>query len=137
MSERTASNPQAHPRANASAWAKTVRDLSRTIAGWVEKEGWLVSAQDAERAEDRVGSYRVPVLRIKTPDGILLVEPIARDVVDAEGRVDLYAWPSLRRMVLIRRDGRWGLRTDSGVDWPRKWGRAAFLDLARQLTSLR
>lgn len=51
----------------------------------------------------------------------------------ADGRVDIYAFPSMTRMLLARVDGRWVLKTDAGVPWPCKWGPAAFDELVGAL----
>ena len=70
----------------------------------------------------------MPVLTIHAPQGRLILEPIARGIVGAQGRVDLYAWPSLFKVLLLHkprgkdRPLEWVVRTESGLDWPQPWG---------------
>jgi len=90
-----------------------------------------VERAEKELAEEIVGgAYRVPVVTIHALQGRLILEPIARGTMGAQGRVDLYAWPSLFRVMLLRRDGGWVARTESGIDWPQAWDRETFLTLA-------
>jgi hypothetical protein len=78
--------------------------------------------------------YSLPVLVIDRPEGRLIVEPRARVILGAEGRVDFYAWPTLTRVMLLRRGkGQWVVRTDSGINWPEPWNQAAFEHLGRSL----
>ena len=115
-------------------WLACIDKLLRQIESWVQDEGWEAAREDREITEELVGTYAAPVLKLRAPNGLLYVEPVARDVVGADGRIDVYAWPSLHRLLLIRQEGRWSVKTDSGVDWPEKWGRKAFLKLAESLT---
>jgi len=70
------------------------------------------------------------------------LEPIARGTVGAQGRVDLYAWPSLFRVMLLHkprgkdRPLEWVVRTESGLDWPQAWSRETFLTLADGLLNV-
>ena len=81
-------------------------------------------------------AYRVPVVTIHAPQGRLILEPIARGTLGAQGRVDLHAWPSLFRVMLLHRPRgkdrplEWVVRTESGLDWPQLWNRETFLTLA-------
>ena len=85
------------------------------------------------RVEKSLGEYGTQRLLIHAQPGDLVVEPVARYVPGAEGRVDFYAWPSHNRVRLLRRPEGWVVRTDSGIDWPHPWNRETFLDLARRL----
>jgi hypothetical protein len=58
---------------------------------------------------------------------------VARDVVAGDGLVDVYAWPTLRRMLLVRLGDRWELRTDSGVPWPHGWSESTFREIVPAL----
>src|SRR6266511_3831152 len=96
---------QAHLR---DEWLRVVEGLGHQVRGWAEKKGWTVTEEPREVNEERLGVYRAPVLQIDTPHGQVILEPIARDVAGAEGRVDLYAWPTHFRVKLLRKaDGIW------------------------------
>lgn len=114
-------------------WLEDVRRLLDEIQSWCEAERWLVHRQAKKIRERKFGEYEVDALTVKGPQGHLCVDPVARFVMGAKGRVDLYAWPSLHRFMLVREDGAWIIRTDSGVKWPTTWGRDTFLNLANEL----
>lgn len=122
-------------------WEHTTVLLADDVQTWASQEaaarGWRVEREEQERAEDVVGgAYRVPVVTIHAPQGRLILEPIARGTLGAQGRVDLHAWPSLFRVMLLHRPRgkdrplEWVVRTESGLDWPQLWNRETFLTLA-------
>lgn len=86
------------------AWIRDVSALAQQVAGWSEKQGWIVQWFDEEVREDAaIGAYVVPKLEIKTADGTVILAPVAHGVLGADGRVDLYAWPSYFRVMLLRK----------------------------------
>ena len=109
--------------------------LMASIGQWAAEQGWPVSDQPREISERVLGTYRVTGLRVRTPSGDLLVEPIARHVIGGDGRVDLTAWPSLNRVKLVGHDGGWRVFTDSNLAWPKPWCKDTFLELARGLAA--
>jgi|GEM_PF-632307 len=128
-------------------WERSTLMLADEVQSWAEQEaaarGWRVEREEKELAEEVVGgAYRVPVVTINAPQGRLILEPIARGTVGAQGRVDLYAWPSLFRVMLLHkprgkdRPLEWVVRTESGLDWPQAWSRETFLTLADGLLNV-
>src|SRR4051812_17733016 len=99
-------------------WLELVEQLLHQIESWAENRRWQVRRDEKRIEESKLGTYRAPVLSILTPVGQIHVEPIARYVARGDGRVDLLAWPSLTRMLLVREGNRWAVKTDSGVNWP-------------------
>lgn len=126
MSSQTAADPR--------EWLETVTRLLDDVEHWCRQAGWEVDRSVKRLHESKLGEYEAPVLKVRSPAGILYVEPVARHVVDADGLVDLYAWPSLRRLVLVRKGQRWTLRSESGVPWHQPWNAHSFADVARALT---
>jgi hypothetical protein len=115
-------------------WLGAVEALRQQVREWAEQQGWMVNQTEREIEEYDLGTYKVPVLEIDTPQGELVLEPIAQNVLGATGRVDLYAYPTHFRVMLLRRDGPgWVVRTDSGLNWPHPWGQATFVELAEGL----
>ena len=125
-------------------WEQITAILADDVAAWAGQEaatrGWRVEREEKELAEEVVGgAYRVPVVTIHAPQGRLVLEPIARGTIGAQGRVDLYVWPSLFRVMLLHKPRgkdkpmEWVVRTESGLDWPQPWNRATFLTLAEGL----
>jgi hypothetical protein len=119
-------------------WTQTVRDLERDVADWAKAEGWNVSASERVVSEDSIGTYTVPDLTIDTPEGQrLILEVKGRGPATASGRVQLFAWPTLFRVLLLHKpdnDG-WIIRTDSGIPLRKTWSRETFITLARDLLS--
>jgi len=125
-------------------WEHHTATLADDVQSWAGQEaaarGWRVERAEKELAEEVVGgAYRVPIVTIHAPQGRLILEPVARATVGAQGRVDLYAWPSLFRVMLLHKPRgkdiglEWVVRTESGLDWPQPWVRETFLTLAEGL----
>jgi hypothetical protein len=111
--------------------AKVIDD----IEAWAKAPSWLVSRKEKTISEEHTGTYAVPVLDIKTPGGWVVVDPIGREVLGCDGRIDIYTFPTLHRMLLVRQHGQWVLLTESGIRWPEKWGRKAFVKIVEALTA--
>ncbi len=116
-------------------WLSDVRGLLAEIRQWAEEEGWLVQEQEKQVSEDFVGTYAVPTLFVQMPIGRIHIDPVGVNIIGGEGRVDILAFPELTRMLLIRFSDGWRLKTDSRVDWPQPWGKKAFIEVAKALSS--
>jgi hypothetical protein len=118
-------------------WTQAVRDLERDVADWARAEGWNVSASERVVNEESIGVYAVPDLTIETPEGQrLILEVKGRGPAGASGRVQLFAWPTLFRVLLLRKpDDGWIIRTDSGIPLRKTWNRETFITLAKDLLS--
>ena len=117
-------------------WIRTVTDLKQQIKSWVAQEqGWTTEAGETDKIyEDALGDYTAPMLTIHSPEGELRVEPIARNYPGL-GIVELYAWPTLRRVRLLpdKTLGQWRILTDSGIYLRQQWDRESFMALANDL----
>lgn len=117
-------------------WLRTVTNLEHIIKEWVAQEpGWTTEAGETETIyEDALGDYTAPILTIHSPQGELHVEPIARNY-PGQGIVEMYAWPTLRRVRLLPNDtsGEWRVLTDSGIYLRQPWDRESFMALANDL----
>ena len=110
--------------------------LERELTEWAAAEGWQVRATLRSITEAATGQYLAPDVVIDTPDGgRLLVEVKGRGPAEASGRVQISAWPTLFRVVLLYKPGRdsWVIRTDSGIPLHQPWNRETFLSLAHDL----
>jgi hypothetical protein len=116
-------------------WIALVNSLLAEAENWALAQNWSIHRQQKTVIHDTIGVYPIDVLKILTPNGQIVIDPIARDVRGGDGRIDVFAWPSLNRVRLIRRDGVWIIRTDSGVDLPGGWTRENFLKLAYELAT--
>ena len=102
-------------------WITEVNRFVDEVAAWAESAGWDVSRKIVTRNEYELGEYDVPSLSLGRPGDRVYLAPVARNITGADGRFDLEAFPGLTKLAIIRRGGRWHLRTDRGVDWPKNW----------------
>jgi hypothetical protein len=118
------------------AWKSSVISLVDDITHWATRQNWAIAKHEKTITEDEIGTYTVPKLRLGTPNADLIIDPIARRVAGpVDGRVDIYAWPTYHRLILVRVGDQWSLKTDSGIDWPQPWTEKTFLELAQNLSS--
>jgi hypothetical protein len=119
--------------AQKAEWLAEVESRLAEVEGWAKARGWQTRRFEREVTEDLLGAYTAPALEIEIerPQGRIVMEPVGRNVLGATGRIDLYVWPALFRVKLLRsaRTGEWLVRTDSGVNLPGGWSEAAFLAL--------
>ena len=118
-------------------WQSAVSAVLQQVREWIAggRPKWQIETSSADVTEESSGRYTIPVLEIIAANGRLILEPVGRDVYGAKGRIDLYAYPSLYRVMLLRSyaDGEWVMRTGSGIDWPQPWGKEGFLAVADRL----
>jgi hypothetical protein len=126
----------ADPVQEREEWIETIHELFVQITGWAAARKWTVSTKSLELTEDLLGTYQVPSLTLQTGRGAVMLEPVARRVMGAAGRIDLYAYPSLFRVMLLRstKDGQWLIRTDSGIFIKQPWNEETFAELVEDLT---
>lgn len=114
-------------------WRTSVAALARDVRQWSEAEGWTVEEELQSITEDELGNYDLPKLTIHAGEERVVLEPVARFVLGAERRVDLYSWPTFERVMLLRHDTAWIVRPELGPTWPLPWGRDTFVDLVKRL----
>jgi hypothetical protein len=116
-------------------WVGTVEALASDVLRWARSRDWSVAMLDKEITEEGLGTYWAKTLQIQTANGTLMLDPVARHILGrGEGRVDLMAFPSLVRFLLIRDGDQWKILTDAGVAWPLPWSEETFIKLAIELT---
>lgn len=119
-------------------WTRSIRGLERDLADWARAEGWQVRTSERIVNEESIGAYAAPDLVIETPAGErLVVEVKGRGPAGASGRVQLSAWPTLFRVLLLHKAGQqdWVIRTDSGIPIRQPWNRDTFVSVAKDLLS--
>src|SRR5712692_10130737 len=88
--------------AERAGWRSVVTTLKEQVQTWAQSRGWKVTELAPSVTDDSVGTYEAPILEIDTPKGRVVLEPIGRDILGVNGRVDLYAWPTHYRVMLLR-----------------------------------
>ncbi len=116
-------------------WVAKVEATINQIEAWAIAEGWSTARTVRTIDERPLGSYAVPLLRIRLPGGEVQVIPVALQVIGADGRIDVEAFPSLNRVKLIGRGDQWEIYTDSNVPLRQPWNAETFVQLARDLTA--
>ena len=117
-------------------WLQAVAALSSQIKDWVRQEPkWSFEAEETqEKEEPLLGRYTVTTWGIHTPNGEVRLEPMQQDFL---GRrfVELYAWPTLRRVHLLPdpKGFGWKILTDSGIFLRQEWSRENCLLLIQDL----
>lgn len=114
-------------------WIARVGRLVDQIERWASKEQWATARAERSVNESLLGEYVVPVLRVRLSVGEVHVIPVALQVIGAEGRVDIEAFPTLNRVKLIGRNKGWEIYTDSNIPLRQPWSRKTFAQLARDL----
>ena len=120
--------------ADLTGWQQTVQKLAEQIAAWSQEEGWAVERTQEEVEDTQRGNYAVPALKIETPHGRLLLEPLSHSL-NGVGRVNLSSWETLYRVRLLQgsADADWTILTDSGIPVRYVWGKGAFVTVAKDL----
>lgn len=116
-------------------WLNSTGELAYQLKAWVEQEPrWtMTSDEEVEVEEELLGAYSVALWKIITPIGEVRLEPIARNY-PGRGIVELYAWPTLRRVRLLPgKENTWQVRVDSGFNLRQPWDREHFILLVRDL----
>ena len=132
MSQAAQQKPRTRSRAN---WERQLHRLAEDVSTWSKAHGWAVERFANAVSEEDLGTYASPTLHIHTGAGTLVLEPVAKNIVAGDGRVDLYSLKTFRRLLLIERGGRWQLYTEDRVRWPEPWSEAAFVKVAESLTA--
>ncbi len=117
-------------------WLEKLNRLLDDVAAWSREEGWLVKESPKEIRDDgALPPYltKTLLIELESSEARIRVDPISSSVHDADGRVDICAWPSLHRFMLVLKGKRWVLKTDSGVPGPKPWNRQNFVELAGEL----
>jgi hypothetical protein len=119
--------------AERDAWLQELETLLQQAEEWSRKRDWATRRDAKTITEAPFGTYAVPVLLIHTPQGRLLLDPIARFVGGAEGRIDFCVYPSFDGIMLIKTVAGWQFEALEQPDWNRPWSELALEQIGRQL----
>ena len=122
-------------------WRDQISALIEQVALWAKKEGWQVERSKTDIQEDGLPDYSTQTLEIMIRDERrVYLEPIARLTLNGRGVVELYGWPSMRRVRLqpqagVDNSSAWIVMTDSGIPLRGGWTRENFVQLANDLVA--
>lgn len=76
------------------AWLASVAELYRKIEEWfkplIDENLMQTERTDKQLDDGPLGVYEIPQLEVAMGDKTVIFEPIARNVIGAQGRIDLY-----------------------------------------------
>lgn len=126
--------PSEHWQLRLEEWVDAVGQFVSEATSWAQKQGWGTRTDSKTVTEESLGTYEVPVLLIQTLQGRVLLDPVARNIVGAEGRIDFCVFPSYDSEMIIRESGNWRVydsrRTANSA---RDWSEAVFLAATAEL----
>ncbi len=118
------------------AWLADVEGVFDQAERWAAKRQWMTKRDSKVITEESIGQYEAPVLLIHTPQGRLLLDPIARFVFGAEGRIDFCVMPSFDSVMLVKTDGNWSFSSNSRADLELPWSEPSFEKVAVEILKL-
>jgi hypothetical protein len=116
-----------------TSWLKELKFMMDQAAEWSHRQDWTVRRDTKPITEPAFGTYTAPVLLIHTPQGRLILDPIGRDIVGAEGRIDLCVMPSYDPMPLVKGEHGWEFWSPKTQTPGRSWNETDFVTVAREL----
>jgi hypothetical protein len=125
--------PSENWQQNLADWITEVGALINQAQKWAETRGWATRQDQKIITEEIFGTYEAPALLIHTPGGRLLLDPVARNTVGAEGRLDFCVMPSYDSVALVKVDGGWTFLPDAQNGLRLPWTEEAFEKLALEL----
>ena len=132
MSSTLSSSPPVREAERAS-WIAELKSILDQAEQWARGQDWTVRRDSKPITEPMLGTYTVPVLLIHTPQGRLILDPIGRDIVGAEGRIDLCVMPSYDPMPLVKGEHGWEFWSPKSQATAGSWNEADFVAVAKQL----
>ena len=116
-------------------WVESVEHLASEAEAWASRRKWLVHRDRKTLTEGSIGSYDVPMLVIHCPNGRLILDPVARYISGASGRIDLSVFPSYDTVLIIRTDAGWRLKRIDPPEFERPWSEGDFVEVASELAT--
>jgi len=113
-------------------WVAAVDEIVTAAEAWAREQNWVVQRGSKTITEKGIGTYDVPMLMMQCPNGDLILDPVACDVVGAFGVIDLCVFPSYEAVRIVRYDKGWRFVTDPPTR-VLPWSERAFLKIASEL----
>jgi hypothetical protein len=99
-------------------WTAALKALMADIQSWLRpamnEELLRARPETTIVSEERLGTYEVPRLLLEMPSGLTVnINPVARFIVGADGRVDMWAFPT-DKWLIVRQADQWRLIRKGG-----------------------
>lgn len=128
-------NPSLAEEQRRREWVEHIAQVIQQAEGWAAARDWATARTERTLNERGLGQYTVPLLRIRLPLGEVHVIPVARNIIGADGRIDMEAFPTTDRVKLIRRGRDWEIYSDSNARLPAAWNAETFARIAQDLVA--
>lgn len=93
-----------------AAWIEVVTALVDQVEAWANELQWSTRRVEKKIEDAWVGDHRVPALLMQAETCRIMLEPVGRSTMGAEGIVDLYLMPAYDDIAsLYYYHGRWNL----------------------------
>lgn len=116
-------------------WKQALDSLADQVEAWAKQEDWATRRAMKTIDDPTIGSYSAPMVLLQQWDTRILLEPISRYVMEAEGRVDFYLMPQYDDVVsLIRKGNQWYLWNPLHPGRETKLTQKSFRTLLQRLT---
>jgi hypothetical protein len=115
-------------------WQEALHDLFQSAEDWSRDYGCFVKRGKKQVTEKFLGTYEVPTLLIHTTaNNRFVLEPVARQVAGAAGRVDLCLLPSYDSVGIVRMEDGWYILPERPSHRKKALSREVFLNTLDQL----
>ncbi|HET6882605.1 MAG TPA: hypothetical protein VFI31_20730 [Pirellulales bacterium] len=129
-----------HPTENWQAtldeWLSDIHSIVEQATKWAVARGWSTKVDTKTITEDVIGTYEAPRLLIHAPEARFLLDPIAKCVVGAEGRIDFCVIPSYDAVPLVKTVGGWRFLSAGSDEAELTWSDESFGKLCAELTAM-
>lgn len=129
-----------HPMENWEAkldeWLSDVDAMVDQATEWAKARGWSTKVDTKTISEELIGTYEAPRLLIHAPEARFLLDPIAKCVVGAAGRIDFCVIPSYDAVPLVKTDGGWRFLADGSDQRELAWSDESFGQICAELAAM-
>jgi hypothetical protein len=132
QSETLPRRPVENREAERDEWVAAVEQLISDAETWAMGQNWFVHRGPKTITESRIGTYEVPVLLIQAPAGRFVIDPIARYVIGALGKIEFCVFPSYDYVMILRTDAGWQFETNPKTV-SRPWTKQTFFEVISEL----
>jgi hypothetical protein len=125
-------SPVEDGEAQRDEWVAAVEQIVSDAEAWATEQKWFVHRGPKTITEGPVGSYEVPTLLIQAPAGRFVIDPIARYVIGALGKIEFCVLPSYDYVMIVRTDAGWQFETNPKTV-SRPWSKGTFFEVVSEL----
>lgn len=117
-------------------WIAAVGDFMDETETWAKRQGWGVLREPKVIKEDDIGTYSVPRMLLHDLFGRVVLDPVARFVMGAEGRIDIHVIPSWESLIIVRMPEGWDLIYDDAEGPRSRWSEEVMIKTVLEITQV-